>query len=151
MLIQSRWVKLRFLFLALLHLITFALFHACITGQFAGEVIFIWFLRAIILLHIIELAIQIIKQVLNGQEHHFPVMDWVVIVFAKYSARYLELVRCPRENIEVRWEVIVLNLQRLFQIIDLEILEQGDSFSDTVLQLQVVDENNLFLETRLRF
>lgn len=78
-------------------------------------------------------------------------MDWVVIVFAKYSARYLELVRCPRENIEVRWEVIVLNLERLFQIIDLEILEQGDSFSDTVLQLQVVDENNLLLETRLRF
>lgn len=95
---------------------------------------------------VVELAIELVQLILDGQEHHLPRADGVVVVLLHDASGDSVTVFSSGEKVEVRLEVVILNLEGIAVFEDGQAVEQLDSFVDAVLKLQVVHEDHLVIK-----
>ena len=86
------------------------------------------------LFFIVELAVEFVELVCNRQEHHAPRGYWVIVILLNDSARTFESVLCTAEEIEVRLQIVVLDLQSGVLVFRIwKLVEKVHSFLNTVL------------------
>lgn len=129
-----------FLVLGFFHLLPLSRFQGGLTWQ---VVRIIYIFLVLLLIHIIEFAVEVIQKVLDCQKHHFPVSHRVIVILSDDGSGHFVAIFSTRVDIEIRWKVIMLDFQGFITILQRNLLKNSDCFRDSVLQLEVVDVDYL--------
>lgn len=83
---------------------------------------------------VVELAIVLVKLVGDGEEHHAPGADRVVVIFLHDAPCNLKVVACSLEEVKISLQVIVLDPKCLVVFIGrMQLIKKIDCFLHTVL------------------
>ena len=95
---------------------------------------------------IIELSIKFVQLVHDCQKHHPPLSYGEVVVLLDNPSGDVVVVFRSGEEVKICTEVVILNFQLALFVRGRYRLEHFDSLLDAVLQLQIVDKNQFFLQ-----